>query len=116
MDIGIARKRLEEMRDDLDRSISILQGERPAPAAGAGYPQDSADAGSTLSEADRTEAILASARAQRAEVLAALARIEENSYGRCVDCGQQIPEGRLDARPDAARCVGCQAKYARRYR
>jgi DnaK suppressor protein len=114
VEITVARKRLEEMRDGLDRSISILQGEHPAPAAGAGYPQDSADAGSTLSETDRTEAILHSARSQRDEVLAALTRIEENSYGRCVDCGGDIPEGRLDARPDAARCVGCQAKHARR--
>ncbi|HYB19106.1 MAG TPA: TraR/DksA family transcriptional regulator [Streptosporangiaceae bacterium] len=112
----VARKRLEEMRDDLDRSISILQGERPAPLAGAGYPQDSADAGSNLSETDRTEAILHSARGQRDEVLAALGRIDENSYGRCVDCGIEIPEGRLDARPDAARCVACQATYARRHR
>ena len=114
MEITVARKRLEEMRDDLDRSISILQGEHPAPVAGAGYPQDSADAGSTLSETDRTEAILHSARSQRDEVLAALARIEQHTYGRCVDCGGEIPEGRLDARPDAARCVGCQAKHARR--
>jgi len=116
VDVTVARKRLEEMRDDLDRSISILQGERPAPLAGAGYPQDSADAGSNLSETDRTEAILHSARGQRDEVLAALGRIDENSYGRCVDCGIEIPEGRLDARPDAARCVACQAKYARRHR
>jgi len=114
VEITVARKRLEEMRDGLDRSISILQGERPAPMSGEGYPQDSADAGSTLSEADRTEAILHSARGQRGEVLAALARIEANAYGRCVDCGGEIPEGRLDARPDAARCVGCQAKHARR--
>ena len=114
MEITVARKRLEEMRADLDRSISILQGERPEPLAGSGYPQDSADAGSLLSEADRTEAILHSARGQRDEVLAALVRIDENSYGRCVDCGSEIPEGRLDARPDAARCVGCQAKHARR--
>jgi DnaK suppressor protein len=114
VEITVARKRLEEMRDDLDRTISVLQGERPAPLAGAGYPQDSADAGSTLSEADRTEAILLSARDQRDEVIAALARIEENTYGRCVDCGGEIPEGRLDARPDAARCVNCQAKRARR--
>jgi DnaK suppressor protein len=114
VEITVARKRLEEMRHDLDRTISVLQGERPAPLAGEGYPQDSADAGSTLSEADRTEAILHSARSQREEVLAALARIEENTYGRCVDCGGEIPEGRLDARPDAARCVGCQAKHARR--
>jgi DnaK suppressor protein len=114
VEITVARKRLEEMRDDLDRSISILQGERPAPLAGAGYPQDSADAGSTLSEADRTEAILHSARSQRGEVLAALARIDDNTYGRCVDCAAEIPEGRLEARPDASRCVNCQAKHARR--
>jgi len=114
VEITVARKRLEEMRAELDRTISILQGERPAPLAGAGYPQDSADAGSTLSETDRTEAVLHSARSQRDEVLAALVRIDENTYARCIDCGGDIPEGRLDARPDAARCVGCQAKHARR--
>ena len=112
----IARKRLEEMRDDLDRTIAVLQGERPGPVAGTGYPADSADAGSILSEADRTEAILLSARDQRDGVLAALSRIDEASYGRCVDCGHAIPEGRLDARPDAARCVGCQSKWAKRHR
>jgi len=46
----------------------------------------------------------------------ALSRIEENSYGQCVDCGHEIPEGRLDARPEAARCVGCQSKWAKRHR
>ncbi len=116
METTVARKRLEQMRDELDRSIAVLQGERPGPVAGTGYPQDSADAGSILSEADRTEAILHSARRQRDEVLAALARIDDSSYGQCVDCGHEIPEGRLDARPDAARCVGCQAKYAKRHR
>ena len=114
METTVARKRLEEMRDDLDRTIAVLQGERPAPMAGEGYPQDSADAGSILSEADRTDAILHSARGQRDEVLAALARIDDDSYGKCVDCGHEIPEGRLDARPDAARCVNCQAKWAKR--
>jgi RNA polymerase-binding transcription factor DksA len=104
------------MRGDLDRTIAVLQGERPGPVAGAGYPQDSADAGSILSEADRTEAILHSARNQRDEVLDALSRIDENSYGKCIDCGHEIPEGRLDARPEAARCVGCQGKWAKRHR
>jgi RNA polymerase-binding transcription factor len=112
----VARKRLEEMRDDLNRTIAILQGERPGPVAGTGYPQDSADAGSMLSEADRTDAILHSARSQRDEVLATLGRIDSNSYGQCVDCGHEIPEGRLEARPEAARCVGCQATYAKRRR
>jgi RNA polymerase-binding transcription factor len=116
VDTTVARKRLEAMRDELDRSIAILQGERPEAVAGTGYPQDSADAGSILSEADRTEAILLSARGQRDGVLAALARVEDDSYGQCVDCGHEIPEGRLEARPDAARCVACQGKLAKRRR
>ena len=116
METTVARKRLEVMRDDLDRTISVLQGERPGSEAATGYPQDSADSGSMLSEADRTEAILHSARGQRDEVLAALSRLDEDSYGQCVDCGHEIPEGRLDARPDAARCVGCQSKWAKRHR
>ena len=116
METTVARKRLEEMRADLDRSIAVLQGEGPGPVAGPGYPQDAADAGAMLSEADRSEAILHSARGQRDEVLAALARIEEKTYGQCTDCGHEIPEGRLDARPDAARCVACQAKWAKKHR
>jgi RNA polymerase-binding transcription factor DksA len=114
MQTTVARKRLEEMRDDLDRSIAILAGERSGSLAGAGYSQDPGDAGTSLSEADRTEAVLDSARGQRDAVLAALARIEQNTYGRCTDCGKQIPEGRLDARPDASRCVSCQSKHSRR--
>jgi DnaK suppressor protein len=106
------RKRLEEVCDDLDRAIAVLQSESPEPVAGTGYPQDSADAGSILSEVERAEAILQSARSQREEVLAALSRIDEDSYGQCVDCGREIPEGSLDA----ARCVGCQAKWAGRSR
>jgi DnaK suppressor protein len=116
VEITVARKRLVQMRDDLDRSIAILRGESPGSVAGPDYPQDPADAGSILSEADRTEAILHSARSQRDDVLAALARIDDSTYGQCVDCGHAIPEGRLDARPDAARCVGCQAKWAKRHR
>jgi DnaK suppressor protein len=112
VDVTIARKRLEEMRAELDRSISILQGAEPV----TGLLADAADAGATLSENDRSEAILLSARGQRDGVLAALSRIEESRYGRCVDCGHDIPEGRLEARPDASRCVGCQAKQARRRR
>ena len=116
MDTTVARKRLEEMRDDLDRSISHPAGRAPRGGGRDGYPQDSADAGSLLSEADRTEAILTSARSQRDEVLAALARVDGDTYGQCVDCGHEIPEGRLEARPDAARCVACQAKWAKRRR
>jgi DnaK suppressor protein len=40
--------------------------------------------------------------------------IAAGTYGICVDCGAPIPEGRLQAIPDADRCVGCQSIAARR--
>jgi RNA polymerase-binding transcription factor len=114
VDTATARKRLEEMCGELDRSILVLRGEQPGPAS-SDSPQDPADAGTTLSEADRTEAVLAAAQSQRRLVTDALVRIERGVYGVCADCGSPIPEGRLDARPEAVRCVGCQSKRDRRH-
>ena len=59
MDTVTARERLEEMRGQIDRSILVLQGEHPSGRATTDSPQDPADAGTTLSETDRTEAALA---------------------------------------------------------
>lgn len=111
MDVMNARQRLEEIRSELDRSITVLNG--TGQQGGSGYPQDPADAGANLSESERSEAVLAVARRQRSEVLAALHRIDLGTYGTCVDCGGPVPEGRLEAKPEAARCVACQGKLDR---
>ena len=63
-----------------------------------------------LAESDRAEAILAAAKARRLLVLDALVTLENGSYGVCVDCGKPVPEGRLEVKPEAARCLACQAK------
>jgi RNA polymerase-binding transcription factor DksA len=39
------------------------------------------------------------------EIDRALAQIEAGTYGRCVICGQEIPEERLEAVPYATLCV-----------
>ncbi|PUE09653.1 conjugal transfer protein TraR [Limnohabitans sp. T6-5] len=39
----------------------------------------------------------------------ALERLNAGLYGKCKDCGVQIPEARLAAYPAALRCIGCQA-------
>ena len=113
MEISLARKRLEEMRADLDRTVLVLQGEHHLARGGGAEP---GDAGANLTEADRNAAALQAAVTQRAEVLAALGRVSDGSYGRCTDCGDQVPEPRLEARPSTARCVPCQAKRDRRRR
>ncbi len=40
-------------------------------------------------------------------IRAAIARIDEGEYGLCVTCGEAISEGRLEADPMAAACIGC---------
>ena len=113
MDTAAARRRLDEIRAELDRSIKVLRGEQEQDEWTSEYPQDPADAGANLSESERTEAVLALAKLQRSEVLDALRRIELGTYGTCVDCAGPVPEGRLEAKPEAARCVACQGKLDR---
>ncbi|MGN6791888.1 MAG: TraR/DksA family transcriptional regulator [Streptosporangiaceae bacterium] len=110
LDIAAARKRLEDVRDELDRSVAVLNDAHQRHPLVSDYPQDPADAGTNLAESDRAEAILAAAKARRLLVLDALVRLDNGSYGVCVDCGKPVPEGRLEAKPEAARCLNCQAK------
>jgi RNA polymerase-binding transcription factor DksA len=38
---------------------------------------------------------------------AALQRMDDDSYGICASCGEEIAEGRLDALPETTFCVNC---------
>ena len=110
VDVAAARRRLEDVRDELDRTVAVLNGAHQRYPLVSDYPQDPADAGTNLAESDRAEAILAAAKARRVLVLDALVRLENGSYGVCVDCGKPVPEGRLEVKPEAARCLTCQSK------
>jgi len=60
--------------------------------------------GSTLEEHD--ERLLVA-------IDAALQRIEDGTYGKCVNCGAPIPEERLEAMPWATLCIDCKRKEER---
>jgi DnaK suppressor protein len=40
----------------------------------------------------------------------ALARIEDGTFGICEECGEEISEERLKARPVTTLCIGCKTK------
>jgi len=42
-----------------------------------------------------------------ASISRALDRIANGTYGECVRCGGAIAPARLEARPEAALCIGC---------
>lgn len=45
----------------------------------------------------------------------ALQRVASGAYGVCMDCGQPIEAGRLDAYPTAKRCYACQRRHEQSY-
>lgn len=47
-------------------------------------------------------------------VRAALRRMADGSYGRCLDCGEAIDLRRLLAMPTAAYCIACQPLHDQR--
>lgn len=44
----------------------------------------------------------------------ALKRINEGTFGSCLQCGKLIPKKRLDAVPHAELCIDCQSKNDRK--
>ena len=50
------------------------------------------------------------------KIRAALARIDDGSYGECVVCGEDIGELRLKARPVTTHCIDCKTEAETRER
>lgn len=46
----------------------------------------------------------------------ALDRINQDKYGRCLKCGKEIPEERLEVLPYALMCIQCASAEERRNR
>jgi DnaK suppressor protein len=104
-----ARRRLRERADHLTQALAAA-GIRPDDSrlmaneeSGLG---DDAHARAPQAVADpAVERDLAELRI----VEAALARIDDGSYGACTDCGRPIAPARLAGQPAALRCMACQA-------
>ena len=64
--------------------------------------------GATIAfERSQVDALVRQATQHLAEVDAALARLDDGSYGTCEVCGNAIAAGRMEVRPTARTCVAC---------
>lgn len=111
------RKRLQHLRATLQAQIDAEADELATAPEDRGEDttasQHPADVASDL---ERRELLLAEKERRVSElrdVEAAIERMDRGTYGRCVDCGGQIPEERLNVLPDAARDAEC-ARAAQR--
>ena len=48
------------------------------------------------------------------QVRSALRRFDEDEYGVCVTCGEEVGFRRLEAQPEAPLCIACQSARERR--
>ncbi|MBO9650870.1 MAG: TraR/DksA family transcriptional regulator [Variovorax sp.] len=117
---GLSEKQLASLRKKLDRREAELSAElasinNEAMEESAHLPP--LEAGDTLDQAEaRTHETIRDGEALRdalelRRIADARARMRNGSYGRCIDCGTQIPRERLEVQPSSERCVPCQRLY-----
>jgi RNA polymerase-binding transcription factor DksA len=70
-------------------------------------PLHTADLGTDMFEQEMSLDLLENEDALLAHTAAALERIEKGTFGRCRECGMEIPHERLQAIPYTPYCVGC---------
>lgn len=73
-----------------------------------------ADLGGALQEELELEATTGHQQAELLRIQAALERMAAGSYGTCLECGQPIPEARLNAQPTAEHHIPCQEAFEKR--
>lgn len=56
------------------------------------------------------EAALRSARTKLRNIEISLEKSEDPEFGKCRQCGYDIPVGRLIVMPGSSRCVGCASR------
>jgi DnaK suppressor protein len=107
--------RLELRRNELDRRIALhQQGLSRAEHANEVLNQDADDAPQRDADREIDLALSDQELAELGEVSRALRRVHDPDFGVCVDCGSPIPFDRLQAEPQALRCVGCAERAAKR--
>jgi DnaK suppressor protein len=95
---------------------SLLQQHAGAAVGATENPPDVLDFKDVAAE-DRQaiieEATLSNATTELQQIVAALRRVSDASYGECQDCGEPIDERRLFALPATPFCTACQAIHER---
>ena len=101
------RTLLEELRGELQRRETAVRASGEMPTGGISFGKRVGEGTNIAIERFTDVAIHDQLLQQLAAVDAALARVDDGTYGVCSGCGQPIPSMRLEAVPWAATCVDC---------
>lgn len=112
------RARLEQRAAELAQTRSDMRREGEGAREGelADVDQHPADSGTEThdEEVDRTTEVFMDEERRRIDE--ALHAVEQGTYGTCIECGQAIPPARLEAVPEAVRCIEHQRSFEGEHR
>ena len=101
------RARLESERDRLQAELAdIGHGDE----GNLSFDQNFADSSQVTAERGELDALAVSLIDAFSHVKDALGKMDAGTYGICEVCGGEITFDRLDARPEARRCISCASK------
>ena len=103
-------EQLQQLKGELESQLSSLE-ERVEHTEEfdtrelSNYDNHPADNATDLFDQERGMALTQFKEDELGDVKAALAAIEEGTYGKCTVCGKEIPFERLEAMPTALTCI-----------
>lgn len=101
-DLAKARKVLEAQLAELEGRLAHIERDLAEP-----LDPDSSERAVQMEDDESLEGQAAVVSREVASTRRALMRVEDGSYGICVECGADISENRLAARPESALCIDC---------
>ena len=101
---AVIRQALEAEQDHLESHVDGLD---PVENEDLAFDENLSDRGQVAAEQGENRALAARLREQLDDVEFALSRLEDGTYGVCTQCGDEIPETRLEAMPAARLCMTC---------
>jgi DnaK suppressor protein len=100
------RAALEQERSDLRARL----GEMGMLSGGESFDANFADSSQVTAERGEVEALAGNLRESLTDVEAAIAKLDNGTFGTCESCGQPIPPARLEAKPAARLCMDCASR------
>ena len=98
----------QELHAQARAALEAERAERTTQLAGNGdvpFDENFADSGQVAAEQGEHRAIVGHIQDSLRDVERALAKLDEGTYGKCEECGEEIAEPRLEAMPAARYCI-----------
>jgi RNA polymerase-binding transcription factor DksA len=103
------QQQLLETEQDLRMQLEATK--RIVREDGVGYSNHMADAGTEVFEQARDVSVARQLERSLEDVVYALQKFEDSTYGICESCGTIIELARLEALPSARYCMRCQSRH-----